>query len=1053
MRPFYRNPPAAVCAHPWARRRASYVLSVTIGLLTADLVTVPQASAQENLTGIVVDAGTNQPLPGAQVVVPETTQGTITGANGRFLIAGLDRSPVTLEVVLLGYQTWTQQVAVDGSNLVVTLEQRALELDAVVVTGTPGAQQLRSLGNSVGQIDAAERLALAPPPDMTALLGAEVPGLQVMASGGAIGSGANIRLRGAGSLALASNPLVYVDGVRVNNDFADQGGGISGVGTDAEEPPSRLNDINPDDIASIEVIKGPAAATLYGTEASNGVINIITKKGRRGEPTITLTVKQGANWLPSPEELFPSTYYRCQGTWNGCTPGEIVEFNVLESDRTTGQFPGDTVSYGPWFETGLPQGYGASLSGGSERVSYYFSLDWDRDEGPVSYNWQNHFGGRANLHWTPSEQLDVQLGFGGLQSELESSSAQQPLTTAIIWSCPAPGCEPGSEQSSAVDGAYRGYIAYLPERYEEDIEGLQDVARSTYSLTLNHRPTEWLSHRLTAGADFTSTENSEFYRTITGVGHTEPQGLKSVENSTTDYLSLDYAATATLAMTNDVALATSVGVQYHQKQVAWQFSSGERFPVPALETVGAGAIKDADEGFSENKTFGTYVQEQLSWRDRAFLTAAVRGDDNSAFGKNFDFVTYPKVSAAWVLSEEPFFARIPFVNTLKLRAAWGQAGQQPDVFAALRTFEPATGVEGTATLTPENIGNPDLKPEVGQELEVGFDAGLLDERVGVEFTLYDQVTKDAIVEVPVIPSLGFPGTQFRNLGKLENRGIELGVDADVYRGAAVGVNFALTLSTIHNEVLDLGGLPAQVQNASVGQYHVQGFPIGTIFAPRVVRADVVGSGAEAVATNVLCEGGEVIPDTPNLSAGGGAPVPCAEAPLVERGSPLPTRQGSLSATVTLFRDLQLFAQADYVGGHTMLDGNSWGAHLAFGNSRAILERTDPILLGYEATGGLAATWVGVYDASFAKLRTVSASYTFPGRWSQLLGAERATLTLTGRNLWTIWQATEDIFGYPIIDPEVRRTVGAGTDPGGLDAFHQEGWPQIRRVMATLRLTF
>src|SRR5690606_32248003 len=196
---------------------------------------------------------------------------------------------------MLGYAPWRQSVEVGTTNLEVRLEQRAVELDAVVVTGTPGAQRIRSLGNAVGTVNAAQLQEVATPPSVESLLSGSVSGVNVAPGGGEVGGGANIRIRGVSSISLSSQPLVYIDGVRVNGSGGDVGGGVGGVGVDASTPPSRLNDISPEDIASIEVIKGPAAATLYGTEASNGVINIITKKGSQGAPQFTLTLKQGLN--------------------------------------------------------------------------------------------------------------------------------------------------------------------------------------------------------------------------------------------------------------------------------------------------------------------------------------------------------------------------------------------------------------------------------------------------------------------------------------------------------------------------------------------------------------------------------------------------------------------------------------------------------------------------------------------------------------------------------------------------------------------------------------
>ena len=1050
LHPHHRTPMMRA-RPPAARPRRRAIVNACVSAMLAALFTgTAPAAAQNQIGGMVVDASTNQPLAGVQISIAGTTQGGLSQNDGRFLLLNVPQPTVTLEAVMLGYRTWTGEVERGTLDLVIRMEQRAVELDAIIVTGTAGEQQARALGTTVGTIRTGQLVQVAPGSNVESLLSGQVPGVNVGMGGGEIGGGANIRIRGASSVTLSSQPLVYVDGVRVNGNNSDAGGGIGGVGVDNSVPPSRLNDFNPEDIESIEIIKGPAAATLYGTEASNGVINIITKRGQRGDPQFTLTVNQGGNWLPDPEEYFPNTYFVCQGTSGTCTPGEVTPFNVLREDR---------LRHGhEWFQTGQAQGYGASVSGGAEQVRYYFSADWDRDEGIVDYNWQNQLRGRANLNWTPRDDLDLTFGIGGVRSKVASSSANQPITTAILWSCFG-GCEEGSGANNPVDGPARGYIGYLPEVLADSVAGFQSVNRTTYNFQATHRPTDWLTHRLTWGGDWTDTNNTELYRPINGPGHGVPQGAKAAERQTAQFITLDYSATATYDPNENMSLATSGGVQYYQKQFDWIYAQGSVFPVASLETVSSGALKNAEEGFVDNKTLGAYVQEQLSWQNRLFLTAAVRGDDNSAFGRNFDFVMYPKFSASWVASEEVFLQDIDWMQELRLRAAWGRAGQQPDVFAAIRTYEPATGPGGVSTLRPENIGNPDLEPEIGEELELGFDARFLRDRLGVQLTYYDQVRKKAIIEVPVRPSIGFPGTQFQNIGEVTNAGLELGFDAALVQAEAWDLDLRFSLSTNDNEVVSLGGLPPQILNGAnpttghAGQYYVEGFPLGSIFLKKVVSADITGSGAAAAATNIMCEGGDVVPGSPNLSRGGGTAMPCAEAPYIFRGGPIPTREASMGLTLTLFDNLQLFGQVDYQGGHTMVNGNAAGAHLFFHVTREIHERDDPILLGYEALGSDGINQAGLIDASFAKLRQVSANYTVPADISSRIGADRLTLTLSGHNLWTVWQATDEVFGYPIRDPEQRDTGAAGNDPGGLHAYVQEAWPPIKRFMLTARVTF
>ena len=348
---------------------------------------------------------------------------------------------------------------------------------------------------------------------------------------------------------------------------------------------------------------------------------------------------------------------------------------------------------------------------------------------------------------------------------------------------------------------------------------------------------------------------------------------------------------------------------------------------------------------------------------------------------------------------------------------------------------------------------------MGEELELGFDGTFLDDRLALELTYYDQTRKDAIIQVPVKPSVGFPGIQFQNIGEISNSGFELAVNAQVWQGRSWDLDMNLNLSTNSNEVVSLGGLPPQILNGAnattgwAGQMYVEGFPLGSIFLKRVVSADIVGTGADAVATNVMCEGGPLAPGTNDLSRGGGAAVPCAQAPRIFQGAPIPTREASLGTTLTLGSNLQLFAQVDYQGGHNMVNGTAAGGHLFFKVTREIHERDDPILLGYEALGSDGINQAGLIDASFAKLRRVSATYTLPESVAARIGASRLSVNLSAHNLWTIWQATDEVFGYPIRDPEQRDTNASGTDPGGLHAYIQEAWPPTKRLLLTVRVGF
>jgi len=1015
------------------------------------------------VSGTVVDQATKQPLLGARVTAVGTLRWAQTDTRGAFSLAGLTGQEVTVEVVRVGYRRLTQTVRVGSTGVTLELAPQVIKLDELVVTGTASQQEARSYGNAVTRVNAVALEEIAPAATLQNILATQVPGLAFQSAGGNIGSGGTTRLRGASSIALGSNPLLYVDGVRVDNNpsagspraFFD-----GKIGNDTRYGNSRINDLNPDEIESIQVIKGPSAATIYGTEASNGVIQIVTKRGRAGRPEVQITAKQGATWLPNPEKLFQSKYYRAQD-------GSVKEFNVLTNDRTVG-FPvtrygfcpepykqdGDACKGTP-FSTGMLSSVGASIGGGSEAIRYFLSADFDREEGTVSYNWQNKISTRANINWAPREAFGADIGIGYTRSKLRSQAPMnQPVILGLDFACPSPGCEPGRNLPNGADGPFRGYQFVLPERLANETEGFDDVDRIMVNSTFRHRPFRWLSHRVTLGGDVGLQRLSGLARRSEGAfrtGYSLPNGGRALYNRDVSYLSVDYGASAGFDLGKSLRSETSAGAQYYGKRTHISFSTSENLAVRSLETLGAGSIRNTDEELIENKTFGAYAQEQLAWKNRLFLTAALRGDDNSAFGTDFDFVVYPKFSASWVLTDEPAFKGLSgLFSALKLRGAWGKAGQQPDAFVALQTFRPYVGDAGAIGLTTDNFGNPALEPEVTKEIEVGFDAGLFNERIGLEFTWYNKTTNDAIIPVQLPVSTGFAGTRLLNLGTIRNRGAEIAANATVYRSRGLTIDLRSSLSFNDNEVLSLGEGRAALagpSSAQFNQFHVPGFPIASIWGRRVVSSTLTNG----VATNVMCEGGDLIPGT-TFSRGGGAPVPCAQAPQIFFGSVLPTWQGASSVTVAVGSNIQVYAQIDYLGGSYNRISEVSGPNITFRNSEAAVLANDPILEGIRSLTFDSRAQANTMRTGFAKLRDVSFTYTFSTPLARKFGTDRMSITASARNLWTVWQSQKELFGRRMKDPEGRLNgfFYAG-DPGGLAANQQDVWPPARRFLVTLRM--
>ena len=1014
---------------PTPRRRRWRVVALALTLAAA---AARSAAAQDGgiVGGVVVAEGTSAPIPDVQVSVEGTTQGASTDAQGRFRITGLAGDQVRLNLRRLGYRPATQTARVGDTEVRIVLSTRALELEQVVVTGTAGATERRQLGNAVSQVNAAEIVATQPVQNFQELLNARAPGVNIIPGSGQVGTGSRIRIRGASSLSLTNEPLIYVDGVRVDNTQAS-GPSSQSFGS---RPISRWNDFNPDDIESIEVLKGPAAATLYGTEAANGVIQIITKRGVQGRPQFNATVRQGANWFQDPEGRVWTNYGTVE-TGDTLPDGETAVLDTttidivdLENERGT-----------PIFRTGHLQEYNLSVSGGSPALRYYVGGAAEGNEGAERNNKLNRYNGRVNLTLTPSDKWDAaaSVGYTTGRTDIGFEAGGGGTTWTTYFATPA-----------TLGTPQRGFYSGPPEAYYEGFEIFQDVDRFTGSFTLNHRPARWFNHRLIAGTDRLNEDNqeigqrnpelAEFFSELGG-GEDGTNGYMDVSTRNVSYNTLDYVANANFELTPSLRTTTSVGGQYYSRVTQRRAISGTGFPAPgfkSLETLSI--ISEDDDDVIENNTVGVFVQEQLGWNDRLFVTGALRVDDNSAFGTNFDRAYYPKASLAWVLSDEPFF-RVPYLNTLKLRAAYGHSGQQPDAFAALAYYRAG----GAGTVTPGALGNRDLGPERSYETELGFDAGFLNDRAGIEFTYFTGVTKDAILSRAVAPSTGFGGVadpvtnvgiQYFNAGRVNRTGLELLLRGQPLQRENVALDLSFSIGTNENEIKSLGTssdgeaitfLP--IDNTTA---HTVGYPVGSWFSKRIVSADFDPATKKAI--NIMCDDGE-----------GGA-VACAQAPRVYLGNTIPKTEGALNSTLTLFKNLRLNALVDFKRGYKKLDGNRRVRCDLFGRCRENFypEEFDPRIVAEAQAGGSYINSL-VQDASFAKLREVAATYTLPQRWSGLIGANRASITVAGRNLHT-WT------DYPGLEPEASFLGGTR---GGYGQWEQNVVPQLASFVTTFNISF
>ncbi len=774
------------------------------------------------------------------------------------------------------------------------------------------------------------------------------------------------------------------------------------------------------------MLKGPAASTLYGTEASNGVIQIITKRGRSGATSFGFTTRQGTNWLANPEGRAGLLYGR------SCATCPIESINLYQHEIENGN--------GPIFTNGRNQGYNLNLNGGTDNNRYYMSASYDDDVGIVKHNWDKKFSGRANVDAGVGAKLRLQGSLGYIRDRIrfaQPSIESDPFSN-LVWGTPL-----------TVGTGKRGFGFTPPEEWST-IESHGDNDRTTISLTAMYEPLSWLSHRLVTGLDVNAENNwLLFPRQPLGASDflgNQGLGSKNVQRANRTFLTLDYSGSAKYGWGEALLFTTSVGLQHYRSELSTITALANTFPAGPITTVSGGATTSGQEVYEANATVGMFVQQQAAWNNRVFLTAALRGDDNSAFGQSFSAAYYPKVSASWVISEEPWF-KLPYVGDLRLRAALGEAGTQPGTFDAARLYTPSVGVGDLPGLVPSQFGNPELKPERSRELEVGFESTLLNGRMDVSYTHYSRKITDAIVNSPIPPSAGFPGSQVINIGKVSGWGDELSANVRLIDGPRFAWEMGTQLANNGNRIDDMGGTSFLTVGGGGQAQNRVGFGIADFFLYKV-RSAVLDANGNVLSS--ICDGGT---GESGLEMGG-PDVPCSQAPRVFWGHSQPTWQAGLNTTVTLFRNLRLYGRVDGNGGHLQSNTEIRALHNQ-GSTEAVILRNDPFLQVYRA---IEADAVGTYEAGFLRLRELSATYTLPQSFAGRLRANNATISAAGRNLsmlWTAqhgWNTSRDgevyvpIANQHVWDPEIRAV-------GQLSNGFQTILPPTASFTMTLRLNF
>jgi len=951
------------------------------------------AQLDYELKGNVVD-DIGSPIPGVTVQIENTNYGAITNFDGNYsLKANLDAGSYKLVFRSLGLTTQEIILSLDSQAEVVTdvvITADILGLDAVVVTGVGALTAKKQIGNTISTVEGLD-IAQSGSLDITGGLSGKLAGIQVTQNSGDPAGGISVRLRSASTVNGSSDPLYIIDGVIVNNKSTN----VLNVTSVVQ---NRLSDISPQDIDRIEVIKGAAAAAIYGSRASNGVVQIFTKKGKTGEPLITISSSVNFNSLRKKRDFNQEPF-----DWISS------DISILDKEAVTRYDYQDMV-----FENSTGTDNYVSISGGKENTNYFASFsyldndgilkgtDFEREGGRIRINqkindWASASFGTYISTSNSNDKPNGGYGSGVLQTILFTNNKINPAQDA--------------------DGNYPN-MTFYPNilEYIETFDFQQKNNRVISDLQINLTPMEGLKLNYILGYDNAESIGSTYVPIST---NTDVLGRAGNTSISTKQLNSDLNANYSKYFGDNLKSTTSVGFSWQSDETNLRSISGTGLALGVKTTNGAASIS-TNENRSERTFWGGFLQQTFGFNNKLFLTGAIRLDGSSVFGKDERNQFYPKASMSYLASEEDFWKESveDIFSSFKLRAAWGQAGNLTAIgpFDRLSNYS-AISIDGSSGLiAPTALGNPDLKPERQTELEFGVDMALLNNKIGVELTYYKQDIEDLLLARTLSPSTG-ARSRIENIGTMTNKGFEVLITATPIQTIDFGWSITGTYSSNKNEVNNIEGEQFGIGNFGFSVAK-NGNPLGVFYQGFYARNSdgsllLTPSGLPQRERGSIDVNGNPVPERD----GSGQPSGANLSKVI--GDPNPDYIASLINEVN-YKDFSFRMQFDAVQGVDVL---SWDKRMFYrfgGGPASASELVGNDVRGTGATKfGIAEAYIE--DGSYIKLREISASYLLE---KPLKGINSVRFTLTGRNLFSI----DNFSSY---DPEVNMDAQSNGSRGGV----------------------
>ena len=1006
---------------------------MTIMLLALPILAFSQV--RYTVKGKVSDSD-GQPLIGATVNLGGTLQGASTDIDGNYMLSGaVKEGPYSLVFSYLGYAAQVQSITIGEATkeqtIDISLKEDRMNLDEVVVTGSTLRSTRRSLGNSINSVTAAQ-LEKSGSTNLVSALQGKIPGAQITQNSGDPYGGVTVRLRGVKSILGSSDPLYVIDGVIVSNSSSnvsqtalrDQVGRAS-IGT------NRLADIDPNEIESINVINGAAAAAQYGSRAANGVVLITTKRGQSGKPKISFTTSVGTSELRKKLPIstygkqfgFPAlrlatigTISTAQVTANpGTTTVDITRDGVV-SKLASNQVDVPRFDYQDLiYQKAISNNNSLSVSGGNDKTSYYVSLGYSNNEGIIKgTDFQRYnFRTRIDQRLTNWAKLSAGLSFVKSNSNEKANGNvfYSPINSIVITN---------NTTDANIRDADGNLKAVEPTRVNplstiEDMSFSTGVNRTINDLQLTLFPIKNMTIDWVVGVDAASQIGRSLikaypYQSVAGLPlERYPSGFASTTNNVAFQFNNDINVTYDWNITNDLNLKTIAGTNYQYQRADFTRSNGEAL-APFIQTV-SGATTAVGTAYALDQSFlnGEFIQGTLGFKNWAYVTGAVRRDRSSKFSKESTNQIYPKISASIVASDLGFWKTSGInkaVDVFKLRFSRGEAGNLNGIGSYDRfwSFNPTPNL-GRATLLPSGtLANPNVKPERMTETEAGIDLGLFKSRVTLNATVYQQQVTDLVVNRTLAPSSG--GTGFiTSLGSMENKGLELGLTITPIRTKNLNWDVSVLFNRNRNKITSLdnpnntfvGSVSFAGQNAAVAPvFLIEGQPASVFYGfPYAKNPD----GSLLLTPQGLPQrerGVQNPTDLTQFTASRGAdgqPTGAFVRSII--GNPNPDWTGAVSTSLT-WKGLSFSALLDAVQGVDVFNANKRTIENVGIGPLSEKELKNELPRGY-IFSLVNIEEFRVDPGSYVKLREISLSYKFP---KFIKGVEGLTLSLVGRNLYS-----------------------------------------------------